>query len=96
MSDEPQYTVRIRPRARKQMDALDRRFQRRVVAALQGLAIEPRPLGCKPLTGLNNYWRVRVGDYRVVYTVDDDGHLVVVVLVGPRGSVYKDLFRKHV
>jgi len=52
------------------------------------LASEPRPTGCKKLKGGQREWRIRVGDYRVVYTIDDEKLLVSVMRIRPRSEVY--------
>lgn len=63
---------------------------RRVVAAIRALADDPRPVGAGKLTAFDPpAWRVRVGGYRVVYEVDDDRVVVVVVNTSPRGEVYR-------
>ena len=63
---------------------------RRVVAAIRALGDDPRPPGATKLTAFDPpAWRVRVGQYRIVYEVDDDQVLVIVVNVAPRGEVYR-------
>jgi mRNA interferase RelE/StbE len=56
---------------------------------VEGLAAEPRPSGCRKLVGRNNLWRIRVGDYRVIYAVDDDRRLVDVNAVRHRSKAYE-------
>ncbi|HEY5276843.1 MAG TPA: type II toxin-antitoxin system RelE/ParE family toxin, partial [Coriobacteriia bacterium] len=63
------YRVEVAPAAVRQLRKLDRAAQRRVQAAIELLAIEPRPSGAKKLVGGNGEWRVRTGDYRVVYEI---------------------------
>ena len=58
-------------------------------AALAGLTVDPRPPGCLKLTGGVDQWRIRAGDRRVVYRVEDGRLVVVVGGVGPRGKVYR-------
>jgi mRNA interferase RelE/StbE len=62
---------------------------RRVIAKIEGLARQPRPRGCRKLIGTNRLWRVRVGEYRVVYDIDDRRAIVDVVIVRHRGDVYR-------
>lgn len=81
------YKIEIKASARKELRKLDSRVRKRVVEAIADLADVPRPDGCKKLKAVDGY-RIRVGDYRVVYTVDDGLITVVVVKVGPRGGVY--------
>lgn len=68
----------------------DPRSHRRIVQAIRSLAEEPRPPGTSKLTGYDPpTWRVRVGEYRVIYEVHDEDVVVIVVNVAPRGEVYK-------
>jgi len=61
----------------------------RIFPSLESLAANPRPPGCKKLKGGDNEWRIRVGDYRVVYTIDDGKFLVEVTRIRHRSEVYK-------
>ncbi|ASU57150.1 MULTISPECIES: type II toxin-antitoxin system RelE/ParE family toxin [Nocardiopsis] len=81
------YAIDIKASARKELRKLDGPVRKRIVEAVANLADNPRPDGCKKLTARDGY-RIRVGDYRVVYTVDDGQITVVVVKVGARGDVY--------
>lgn len=60
----------------------------RIVPRLEQLATEPRPPGCKKLRGGDKEWRVRIGDYRVVYEIDDDARAVDVTRIAHRSEVY--------
>ncbi len=82
------YQVLIRSSAEKEMDALPRAAHARISSKIARLAENPRPSGCKKLTGTDGY-RIRVGDYRVIYTIDDRIVLVTVVGVGHRREVYR-------
>ena len=82
------YEVRLTPDARKDFGGLASAVMPRVAAALRDLAVDPRPVGCKKLVGAAA-WRVRVGDYRIIYSIDDDAHVVRVVRIRPRGSAYR-------
>ena len=83
------YRVEIARRAVKCLDRLPRREQQRVRAAIDLLADNPRPPGCVAMTGEATAYRVRVGDYRIVYEVLDDRLVVQVVRVGHRRDVYR-------
>jgi mRNA interferase RelE/StbE len=85
------YTVETRPRVRKDLRRLDEGTRKDVVAAMRALAHNPRPEGVRPLKGHRPYLRVRCGDYRIIYRVDDPGRLVVVAVVGHRRDVYRNL-----
>lgn len=72
---------------------MPRDAQARIVAALTKLGDEPRPPGCRKLTAAGNAYRVRVGDYRVIYEVNDDRMVleVTVIKIGNRADVYRFL-----
>lgn len=82
------YRVELTPAAAKQVRRLHPEVARRVAGAIELLAVDPRPPGAKRLVGQTGL-RVRVGDHRIVYTIQEDLLLVVVVRVGHRGSVYR-------
>ncbi|QBI56021.1 type II toxin-antitoxin system RelE family toxin [Streptomonospora litoralis] len=81
------YTIEISVSARKMLRKLDVPVRKRVVAAIADLADNPRPDGCKKLQGRSEY-RVRVGDYRVLYDINDSRIRVEVVAVGHRREIY--------
>ena len=84
----PQYTVRFKASADKAMRKLPHQIQERIALAVKALREDPRPRGCKKLKGADDLWRIRVGEYRVVYTIRDDELLVLVVRVAHRKDVY--------
>ena len=83
------YRLTIKPSAAKVIRKLDRSTQRRVIRLLELLAQEPRPRGVVKLEGDENLWRVRIGDYRVIYEIHDDRLVVLVLRVGHRRGVYR-------
>jgi len=83
------YSVELEPAAFRQLKRVPRANQPRVTEQINSLADEPRPAGCEKLTDMNNAWRIRVGDYRVVYVVDDQQQIVVVTRIGHRRDVYR-------
>jgi mRNA interferase RelE/StbE len=85
----PRYRVEFKPSAAKAVEKLPRPAQRRVLAAAAAHADDPRPDGCRKLEGEPDLYRVRVGDYRLVYTVRDRVLLVLIVRVGHRRDVYR-------
>lgn len=88
------YRVELSRQAKKAFSALRERDRRLIGRRLLGLAENPRPRGAKALTrGLKGHYRVRVGDQRIVYTVQDKQLLVRVVRIGPRHSIYDDAER---
>lgn len=83
------YRVEIARRAVKALSALPRREQQRVRAAIDLLADNPRPPGCAAMAGEAHAYRVRVGQYRIVYEVFGDRLVIQVVRVGHRREVYR-------
>lgn len=82
------YQILIRSSAEKEMNSLPHAFHKKIAAKIVSLGDNPRPPGCKKLSGTDGY-RIRVGNYRVVYTIDDKADLVTVVGVGHRREVYR-------
>ena len=83
------YTIEYAVRAEKELRKVrDVRISRPIQAAIAALADDPRPVGVKKLVGPSGLWRIRVGDWRVVYRVEDGRLVVVVVALGGQGGVY--------
>lgn len=83
------YSIQLKRSAAKEIDAIKNRKDRRRIAGRIGkLAGDPRPPGCQKLSGQNTY-RVRQGQYRIIYTINDDRLVVTVVKVGHRRDVYR-------
>jgi mRNA interferase RelE/StbE len=85
------YALTWRSSARKDLKQLDRPVAARILPAIAALADDPRPPGVKRLKGNSDLWRIRVGGYRVVYAIEDDRLVVLVVAVAGRGAVYRDI-----
>jgi mRNA interferase RelE/StbE len=85
------YTVTLSPAAERQLRKFDPHTRRRIQAALDLLADNPRPPAAKQLVGGAGEWRVRTGDYRIVYEIEDDVLLVLVLTMGHRREVYRTL-----
>ncbi len=83
------YTIDVRPRARRSLRQLDPQVRKTVAQVIDGLAIDPRPPGFPSLTGHRPYLRVRSGDYRVIYAVDDHARVVIIAAVGHRREIYR-------
>jgi mRNA interferase RelE/StbE len=83
------YGLRIRPSALQELQALQDRDRARVVRRIDALAGNPRPPGSLKMAGTGSEYRLRAGDYRVIYTVDDGARMVTVEKVGHRGDVYR-------
>jgi len=85
-----QYTVTILPAPLRDLQALPRQIRRRIRDRIDGLAENPRPHGVKAMQGSRKgYLRLRVGDFRVIYRIEDDRLIVLVVAIGHRREVYK-------
>lgn len=82
------YDVRISHRVEKELFTLSPELYERVYAAIALLASEPRPASVKKLRGRLNTYRVRVGNYRIIYRIDDRAHVVDVIECGHRRDVY--------
>ena len=85
------YEIRFTRAAERGLASLPKRDQRRVDAAILGLAGDPHPPGSKKLEGAGDLYRIRVGDYRVLYTVEHDRLVVLVVDIGNRRDIYRSL-----
>lgn len=83
------YRIEFAPAAARQLRKLDPQARRRIQAAIELLATQPRPPGATQLVGGGGEWRVRTGDYRIVYQVFDDRLLVLVLALGHRRDVYR-------
>lgn len=83
------YRVEVAPAAARQLRKLDQQARRRVQAAVELLAQEPRPGGAKKLVGGQGEWRVRTGDYRIVYEIHDQVLVILVIAIGHRRDVYR-------
>ena len=85
----PEYTVTFARSARKDLEALDPPIAARVLVSIEGFAHNPRPAGARKLQGAQPLWRIRVGEYRVIYSVDDRLDVVDVVRIRHRRDVYR-------
>jgi mRNA interferase RelE/StbE len=83
------YQVRLAPGAVRALAALERQEQQRIRAAIDLLASNPRPPTCVALKGEKSVYRVRVGDYRILYEVRDKSLIILVVRIGHRRDVYR-------
>lgn len=85
------YTVELTSSAEKALRKLDKPIRRRVLTALDQLALQPRPPGCKKLSGGSERWRIRAArHWRIIYEIRDTELLVLVIDIDHRSAVYKD------
>jgi len=84
----PDYEVVFARSARKELESLDRTLAIRILSRIEKLVVNPRPAGAHKLRGSRTLWRLRIGDYRVVYAVHDDHRLVDIVAIRHRREAY--------
>jgi mRNA interferase RelE/StbE len=85
----PEYSLHIKQSAQKELNSLDDALFTRIDRKILPLADNPRPAGCKKLKGFKDLWRIRIGDFRVVYVIDDAAKIVTVTQVAHRREVYE-------
>src|SRR5215470_15817537 len=85
----PEYALRFARAARRELEALDIVMVQRLFPAIESLAHEPRPRGCRKVQGADNLWRIRVGDYRVLYTIDDHARIIDILAIRHRSDAYR-------
>ena len=83
------YSVEVKPSARKELESLPDNVLARVLQKMNSLRTAPRPAGRKKLKGYRDQWRVRVGDWRVVYIIDDAAKLISITRIAHRREVYE-------
>ncbi len=83
------YEVLLSKAARKQLSTLPVFVHNKIIEDISALTSSPRPPGCKKLKGYKNAWRIRVGDYRVIYEIQDQVLLVIVIAIGHRKNIYE-------
>ena len=86
-----EYQISFARTARKELDQLPLTPADRALARIEKLTANPRPRGATKLRGPNNLWRIRVGDYRVIYSIDDDAEYVDITHIRHRRDVYRDI-----
>lgn len=90
MASDHRWQVLLLKGPQKILRKLPADVRNRLLAALHGLENEPYPAGVKKLTGYESYFRIRVGDWRIIYTVEADRLIILVLEIGARGGVYKE------
>ncbi len=83
------YRIQIKPRATKALAKIPNPHRRRIAKAIDSLAADPRPSAARKLTGAADAWRLRVGDYRIVYDIVDNILTVYVIRIGHRKDIYR-------
>ncbi|MBO1351294.1 MAG: type II toxin-antitoxin system RelE/ParE family toxin [Hormoscilla sp. GUM202] len=90
MDEDNNYSIIFSSQARRSLRSLPSNIRQRINAQIMALAEDPRPPGTRAMQGYSRgLLRLRVGDYRVIYRVDDDQIMVVIVKVGHRSKIYR-------
>jgi mRNA interferase RelE/StbE len=84
-----EYAITFARPARQELEGLERRLVNRIFPVIESLAQNPRPAKCKKLSGVQNRWRIRIGDYRVIYQIFDEDKVVDIVVVRHRREAYR-------
>ena len=84
-----EYSIEVSATAERQIKKLSKRDQHRVISVVKQLGVEPRPRGCRKLQAYDDIYRVRTGVFRILYGVEDDRLLVLVLKVGHRKGIYR-------
>ena len=83
------YEIYLERTAEKDLKKLDKTLFNRIVIRIKELSKKPRPRGCRKIAGSDNDWRIRVGDYRIIYEIDESAKSIKVMRVKHRGGVYR-------
>jgi mRNA interferase RelE/StbE len=83
------YDVTFARSAQKELERLGEPIRTRVFLRIERLESDPRPPGCRKLEGAEDLWRLRIGDYRVIYSIDDSRHVVDISAIRHRSDVYR-------
>ena len=83
------YEIHLTTSARKDVRDMEKPVGTRIGAAIDSLVTEPRPPGCRKLEGEHECWRVRVGDYRIIYSIDDDAGRIQIIAVRHQREAYR-------
>ena len=84
------YAITFAKSARKELEKFPPQTVERIFSKIDALAANPRPAGCQKLKGNNPLWRIRIGDYRVLYRIDDRAQVVDISAIGHRREIYRD------
>ncbi len=84
-----EYVITFTRSARRELDTLSASLVNRIIPQIKALAQDPRPTHCRKIEGTENAWRIRIGDYRVIYQVFDDERVVDIVAIRHRSQAYK-------
>ncbi len=83
------YEVLLSKTARKKLIILPLFIHNKIIEDISSLSLEPRPPGCKKLKGFKSSYRIRVGDYRIIYEIEDKALHILVIAIGHRKDIYE-------
>ena len=83
------YAIKLKPSAVKVFEKLPKPIQKRIAAKIDDLSENPRPPGVEKLSGEDDFYRIRTGDYLLIYTINDDVLLVLILKIGHRREIYR-------
>jgi mRNA interferase RelE/StbE len=83
------YEILIEGHAERDLKKLPAEVFHRIISHIKALSCEPRPLGCRKITGSKSDWRIRVGEYRIVYEIDDRTETINIMRIRHRRDVYR-------
>jgi mRNA interferase RelE/StbE len=82
------YQIKISSKARNSLKKLSENLREKLILEINSLSNEPRPKGYKKLKGYENYYRIRMGNYRIIYEINDNELLILVLNLGKRDNIY--------
>jgi len=85
------YQVKLARKAVKSLKKISKPHLSKVLEAIEKLELDPKPKGCKKLVGQVDLWRIRVGDYRIIYSIESEVKVILITQIGSRGDVYKSI-----
>jgi mRNA interferase RelE/StbE len=85
------YLIVFTRTAAKELERIESTIALKILEKIEDLSKSPRPAGCKKLAGSNDIWRIRIGNYRVIYSISDRERLIDINLIRHRSKAYKDL-----
>ncbi|HEY0257581.1 MAG TPA: type II toxin-antitoxin system RelE/ParE family toxin [Candidatus Methylacidiphilales bacterium] len=87
----PEYQIDFARSARKELEKLPPQIAERILGRVENLKVAPRPSGSLKLKGESSLWRIRIGDYRVIYSIDDQKHRIDISFIRHRKDIYRDI-----
>jgi mRNA interferase RelE/StbE len=83
------YSITFARSARKELEIIDNKTIQKILSKIESLSNEPRPINCRKLHGEENLWRIRIGDYRVIYSIYDKKQIIDIIAIRHRSEAYR-------